>query len=600
MLYAADFENTIDNMYSTYVWSAGICNVKTKEYEVFENIDDFIDYIKLNVEEKSTIYFHNLNYDINFLLAYLNKNYYEEVPANKRGWIDFNCGYNIIATIEGVFYQLTVQFDTGKQVRFRDSLKLVNSSLEKMGKDLGIPEEVQKLTGTIDYGKHRDEGYHMTDIERQYQINDVLALAYCIEKMEEMGLTECMTAAAFAMRQYKKILYLQDHKGASENQKGFARSVREYFERVFPVLDDEVDKFIRSSYRGGFCYCNADSEKIYKQDLYVYDVNSMYPAQMFGVTDGTNTYGGKFPVGEPHWFNSLDELPDGIMYFVRLNAWFEVKDGYIPFIQLKNNRMFQENEYVKDSEGYQEITLTKQDYELFLKHYNIIDMEVIGGYWFYTRDNLFTDYINKFYAMKDEGKRTGNKTKTALAKICLNSLYGKFGTRGNRPVAHVEYDDKNILHISAHRDANGVLDELEGDTIYIPVASTVTAYARKYIVSSAQENYDNFLYSDTDSLHLSAPAKGIWVDKYELGAWDLESTPTIGRYVRQKTYIEYIDGEWDLKACGMPQQCKELAIEKYGDDIVNVFGKGFEVEGKLSRKRVSGGVILFGTTFTIK
>ena len=391
MLYAADFENTIDNMYSTYVWSAGICNVKTKEYEVFENIDDFIDYIKLNVEEKSTIYFHNLNYDINFLLAYLNKNYYEEVPANKRGWIDFNCGYNIIATIEGVFYQLTVQFDTGKQVRFRDSLKLVNSSLEKMGKDLGIPEEVQKLTGTIDYGKHREEGYHMTDIERQYQINDVLALAYCIEKMEEMGLTDCMTAAAFAMRQYKKILYLQDHKGASEKQKGFARSVREYFERVFPVLDDEVDKFIRSSYRGGFCYCNADSEKIYKQDLYVYDVNSMYPAQMFGVTDGTNTYGGKFPVGEAHWFNSLDELPDGIMYFVRLNAWFKVKDGYIPFIQLKNNRMFQENEYVKDSEGYQEITLTKQDYELFLKHYNIIDMEIIGGYWFYTRDNLFTE-----------------------------------------------------------------------------------------------------------------------------------------------------------------------------------------------------------------
>ena len=636
-IYASDFENDISSMKSTHVWGAGIVDIYSTDVKMYNDIDGWFDYIQ-TIPTKSIIYFHNLNYDVNFILSHLNKMKFKQCTANKRsGKPDISNGYSIIASGEGSFYQLTIRFDKN-YVFIRDSLKLMNGKLKKIAKDLKIPEEYYKIDEPQDfYTKARPLPYTMTDEEKKYLYNDCMALAHILQHCVDMGLTNKLTAAGFALDQFKTIFMLQDNPNADESKPLFFRDKDNHYRRFFPVLEsgdkegyiyfykynkeiklhkiknkyfdknkkeykeEDVikryapDKFGRLAYKGGFCFVNTD-ESVKKKHLYVYDVNSMYPAQMLGVTDANGKkHGGEFPFGKAYYFEKI--IPEDNLYIVHIKAMFKVKNGHIPFIQLKGNSMFLENEYVRDSDGVQDLWLTSVDYELFHDQYNVEYEEIIDGYYFASRTDIFRDYINKFYEMKKQGKKDKNPTLTALAKICLNSLYGKFGTRPHMPNPQVFFDEDNIMHLMTSDDD---ISDNEGE--YIPVACFVTAYARDYIVRSAQANYKHFLYSDTDSMHMDAPAKGIWIDPYELGAWDCEADDIIqGRYIRQKTYVEqHADGHWDIRACGMPEQCKDLLLDQYGDGLIDVFHKGFEIEGKLARKRVRGGVILHQTTFAIK
>ena len=83
------------------------------------------------------------------------------------------------------------------------------------------------------------------------------------------------------------------------------------------------------------------------------------------------------------------------------------------------------------------------------------------------------------------------------------------------------------------------------------------------------------------------------IDDKELGYWAHESTFTRARFIRQKTYIEEIDGKFNVKCAGMPDSIKE----KVNWDN---FEKGFHSYGKLLPKRVKGGIILKDTEFTLK
>lgn len=157
-------------------------------------------------------------------------------------------------------------------------------------------------------------------------------------------------------------------------------------------------------------------------------------------------------------------------------------------------------------------------------------------------------------------------------------------------------------------------DEEIKDSIYTPVASFITAYARDKTIRSAfnfmqgehkisdtltiYNDKDYFCYADTDSLHIIFNEnynKLLDVDSKKLGFWKLESTPVKARYLRAKTYIEVMpNGKLDVKCAGMPDSVKELITW-------DNFHYGFIDYGhKLRPKKVKGGVVLETTPFTIK
>lgn len=214
--------------------------------------------------------------------------------------------------------------------------------------------------------------------------------------------------------------------------------------------------------------------------------------------------------------------------------------------------------------------------------YNI---EYISGWKFKAEKGVFNRYIDKWGAIKMENEGAIRQ----LAKLMLNSLYGKFGTNPDI-TPKIPYFEDNIVKWK--------LGEKEyRNPIYIPMAVFITAWARDKTIRTAQKCYDRFIYADTDSLHLigNEIPKAIEniVDDKKLGYWKLENKFTRGRFIRQKTYIEEIDGKIHVTCAGMPDTIKEKITWEN-------FKIGFSSYGKLLPKRVENGIVLKDTEFTIK
>lgn len=174
--------------------------------------------------------------------------------------------------------------------------------------------------------------------------------------------------------------------------------------------------------KGGFTYLNPIYKEKNVQNITVLDINSLYPSVM---------YEKPLPFGEPIFFYGeyqKDNVYD--LYIQMITCSFEIKENKIPTIQIKNNKsFFRANEYLTSSNN--EIVclvLTSVDLKLFLEQYKTEDLEYIAGWKFKSIKGIFTKYIDKWIQRKNEATLSKNQGQRTLAKLMLNSLYGKFAT----------------------------------------------------------------------------------------------------------------------------------------------------------------------------
>lgn len=137
-----------------------------------------------------------------------------------------------------------------------------------------------------------------------------------------------------------------------------------------------------------------------------------------------------FQFGEPIFFEGKykdDKVYN--LYIQMITCTFEIKKDKLPTIQIKNTRIFKGNEYLENS-GIEPVclVLTNIDLELFLEQYNVYELEFICGWKFKGMNGIFTSYIDKWIERKNKATIEGNKGQRTLAKLMLNSLYGKFAT----------------------------------------------------------------------------------------------------------------------------------------------------------------------------
>lgn len=564
--FTADFETATWKKDETWVWAWGLCDIENPEkVEVGNTIESFFERIKK--ENNPYIYFHNLKFDGEFIIYYLLKNDFEWVEANEKR----DNTFSTLISDMGLFYQIEVYFKVDKKktkkVTFIDSLKIINQSVESMPKTFKIPEN--KLT--LDYNKPREKGYILQPEEEAYIKNDVIIPAKALRYLFDMGLTK-MTAGSNALSEYKNILTINR------------------FRSMYKTLSYEVDRDIRRSYKGGFTYCNPAFKGKETGEGEVLDVNSLYPSVMYEKI---------LPFGEPFFFEG-EYQEDKVypLYIQRLTCSFKIKEGKIPTIQIKHSR-FVDNEYLTDS-GIEPValTLTNIDLKLFLEQYDVWDLHYESGWKFKGMRGLFTHYIDKWIAVKNEATKTGNKGMRQVAKILLNSLYGKFATSLDVQ-SKIPYLEDDIVRYK--------LGEKETkDGVYLPMGAFITAYARDKTIRTSQaiKDYsikkygrDLYCYSDTDSIHTLLPIEELKqfceIDDIKLGAWKHESHFTRAKFIRQKTYLEEIDGEIEITCAGLPKNC-------YDQVTWENFKEGLKVNGKLNFHHVKGGVILVPTEFTIK
>lgn len=553
-LFTADFETTTDPT-DCRVWACGICEIGNPDNFIYMNdIDGFIEWARK--QRKVTTYFHNLKFDGEFILCWLFENGFKFV-ADRRD-LEKNTFTTLISD-KGQFYSMEICFERkGKEkdcLTIYDSLKILPFSVAAIAKGFNLP--ISKLE--IDYNETREKGHILTKEEIDYLRNDVEIMARALHILFEQGLTK-MTQGSNALYDYKRTVGTKN------------------FSKWFPI--PEYDSDIRQSYKGGFTYLNPKYKEIDLQEGIVLDVNSLYPSVM---------YYQPLPYGEGIFFKGKYE-PDKIynLHVQMFTCQFELKPGYIPTIQLKNNLAFVPTQYLESSDG-EDVTLclTNVDMELFFEHYEVYNIEWHSGWKFKSTVGLFKEYIDKWNKVKMESTINGNKAMRTLAKLMLNALYGKFALNPNVQSKIPWYDNGVVKYKLGEKESR--------DPIYIPVGTFITAWARYKTISSAQKVYDRFVYADTDSLHLIGTdiPDMLEVDPVKLGAWKHESTFTRARFIRQKSYIEEIDGELNITCAGMPDRCYQYVTW-------DNFHTGMSYDGKLGMTHVNGGIVLKDIPFSIK
>lgn len=594
--YTADFETTTDEK-DCRIWAYAICNIEDPtEFHYGTTFEEFIAFCS-QPNKNFTLYFHNLKFDGSFIISWLLHNGYEYISDRKEKRANT---FTTLITDMGQFYAIEIYFTVkghhANKVKILDSLKIFpNFSVERVAEGFGLP--IHKLE--IDYKQKRPIGWQLTQQEIDYIRNDVEIMARALKIMFSEGLNK-MTIAGDAFASYKEFV--------------------PNFRKRFPILPKAVDEDIRLSYRGGFTYVNdIYKEKPVGKGICI-DKNSMYPSKMVQQP---------LPYGKPEFFEGKYEKDDSMpLYIQSLTCKFELRKGKIPNIQLKNNLSFMPNEYLSSSKDELiTISLCNPDYELFLENYNITDVTYHGGWKFKECKGMFDDYINYWMDQKIKAGKEGNQPMRQIAKLMLNSLYGRFGLSILARQKYPYLDEGGVVKFA-------LLPEEEREPVYIPVACFITSYGRVDTIRTSQKirdysiakyGKDAYLYSDTDSIHATLTDEDleelkdvIFLDDYALGAWAKESEFDRAIFIRQKCYVEEEKGKLNVTVAGLPKYLTPLIT-------FDNFKKGFTTEGltlnqmidlaskngateeqikklhpKLTYKYVKGGVILADTDFTIK
>lgn len=583
MVFSADFETTTTPD-DCRVWAWGACEVSKNpcEYHMGNDINGFMEWC---FEQKNPcLYFHNAKFDTDFIINWLFRNGYEWVESTK-GMIDKQ--FTTLISDDGKFYTMHICNEIVPKrnvIEIRDSQKLLNMSVAKIAKTFKLPDS--KLE--IDYNEYREVGHELTSEEQEYLKADITIVSKALADLFESGTTR-LTIGSNALNKYYEMM-----------------GGRKQFRKIFPKLDVIVDKDIRAAYKGGFTYLNPIYKEVDIAEGLVFDVNSLYPWAMHSPN--------VLPYGRPVFFSGQYQ-PDNMhpLFIQRLRCQFELKPNKIPMIQLKHNLSFVPTEYLKSSnDQIITLTLTNIDLELFLENYDVYELEYVNGWKFKGASGMFDQYIDYWTEIKIQATKDKNAGLRAIAKLYLNSLYGKFATSPYVRSAIPYLGEDGVVHY--HKT-----EYEERDSIYVPIGAFITAIARNKTIRSAQSVYDRYLYSDTDSIHIRGTdiPDCLEVDDYKLGAWKCESKFERARFIRQKCYIEdeiITEEEYNSKMLEFPYLCRKtengyrfmkvtvagLPVGGYKYVTWDNFRGGAKYGGKLQPKRVAGGTVLNPTTYEIK
>ena len=555
-LYCADFETTslqqyeVDGCVKVYLWK--LMGVDNKVDEIGITLDSFIE--KIQELGNCDIYFHNLSFDGEFILWWLLEHLYtydEDLKTDHT--------FNSIIDETGSIYAITIKHNANSKTELKCSYKLFPKSIKEIGKLVGI----EKLNETHNYNevKNYSSVEELTEEEIKYITNDVRIMVALIKYLREKGI-KSLTMSTSAYKNWLKDKY----------------KLCKY--QMKKSTNEEVVEIVRKSYRGGITKVNPKYAGMEFNDVISFDVNSLYPSVM---------YENPMPIGEGKIYKTIEEGRRdrrSLFIIVAFVPYAKVRTGQHAFIGNQSGFSYARKYSYDDVIENKMLYLWKDEFELFKIVYDAqyTILKVVG--W-KSANYVFKDYIDRWYKVKENAK---NDVERSLAKLMLNSLYGKFGMNDNRvskePVA---IGDKIIYRINSSNTTY----------YYKEVASYITSKARCKLASFMNRCYDNFLYCDTDSVYyigheIPEIFKDV-VDPKKLGYWKYEGHYTRFKALKAKCYIKQLDnGTIERRVAGCPKECA---------DLINFdnFDAGLKLENaKRCKKKVRGGIVIGNTDFTIK
>lgn len=384
------------------------------------------------------------------------------------------------------------------------------------------------------------------------------------------------------------------------------------------------------SYRGGFNYINPSWKNVtIKQGMTVLDITSLYPwiystipivdsVQIIKLVDSkTIQVDGEELTGDDaiRWIG--DNLT--IVRFIKYTA--HIKDDYPPVIKAKTtnsgsakHKQIQDDtkrerfntDYMRQVNDMPHVSLTGYEVDYLLEAAEKFEWELGAVMLFHKSEvlsTLFKNHCRYWITVKDRASVECNEPLRYIAKLMLNSVYGKLGQ-------YLKSEKKRRYRLDSFNTEGDENVDLGSDTAYTPAASMITAYGRVFMARAIHKvGIDKFVYCDTDSLHilgiytyeelaeLGLPVGGA------LGTFKIEGYTHHSRYIQNKTYgyalyiyegkpttsTENIGDEWKWKSvvAGFTEQIPESQFHEH-ISVVN-----------LKSVNVRGGVALLETPYTV-
>lgn len=273
---------------------------------------------------------------------------------------------------------------------------------------------------------------------------------------------------------------------------------------IYIHKDERATRIERAAYYGGRTECFRIGR--IEENVYSYDINSMYPDVMFNE---------KYPVKlvskrKKCSLENLQELLDrGYLLCAKVNL---KTDSPIYPKKLAGQLLFP----IGNFSTY----LCTPEIVVAIENNHLISVEECS---IYESDNIFKGYVDFFYTERLKAKEKGDKVADTMYKLFLNSLYGKFGQKGNFWEKIGEADPKDIQTSSELNADTGERSQIKifGGSIFrktnieteavdsfCAISAHVTSYARvklnKFISIAGTKNV---IYTDTDSLFTNIDGK---------------------------------------------------------------------------------------------
>lgn len=287
------------------------------------------------------------------------------------------------------------------------------------------------------------------------------------------------------------------------------------------------DKALRPYYYGG--RVQVFKHGIIKGPVKLIDVNSSYPA-------GMRNY--RHPING--MFHAQTTLPDSFddPYFITFTG---SNHNALPSVADNGELIF--------TRKHGTFRACSHEIKIALEH-DLIKIEDIHEVLISTQHTSFAEYVDLNYADKAEAKAAANKTGEMFAKLLLNTPYGRMGINPENFAdwfIHRDFGGENDLREKGYAQAcdyehmelwSKPVDIANEHYCDVAIAASITSASRSILLEGLQKSVDPF-YCDTDSI-ICRDFNGD-VDKYRIGAWDLEKTSDKLAIAGKKMYALYSD-----------------------------------------------------------
>ena len=380
------------------------------------------------------------------------------VYAHNGGKYDFLFIFDFIKSVEGKLLSIKVinasvvmfrvEYDK-KRIEFRDSYAILPSSLKSLTNDFNVKHKKLEM----DYTKGlKDTNFY------NYFKNDLIGLYEVLEQSRE--LTEKLTLASNSMN-----IFLTD-----------------FYQKEYYNNSIAIDDIFRLGYMGG----RVEIFKMRGTDLHYYDINSLYPSVM-----KENEY----PLIENKNYRYVNRFYPDVLGYYYCNI--ESPDMHIPLLPYrtaKGKLIFPVGKW----QGWYYSPEILKARELGY------DISIRKGYVFEDTGYIFRDFVNHYYNIKSHS--TG--AKKAIAKLVLNSLYGKFGQRHVFDEFIIDDDEKARYNYIPSLNLSRRKRISYSKYQHTEIAGLITSYARLKLYSLFEKaGMDSVYYCDTDSIITSSLMK---------------------------------------------------------------------------------------------